>query len=186
MRNQTKKLKFTKFSDARVLLFLLLPLTPPVKHKDFHFSDAVGSPSSETLTTSFLSHLPLMALSSSSDLKTSPPTDASSDFNIRARLIDHGFDPFHPWFIGVFTTNYYIIESIYYIYKIRSALEISDDFGAFWRYLEQAPEMTIELDHRSNRLMFKSEHRLTAKRTESPFGHSRLEAQVFTNLQDYP
>ncbi|KAF3568255.1 hypothetical protein DY000_02014932 [Brassica cretica] len=28
-------------------------------------------------------------------------------------------------------------------------LEISDDFGAFWRYLEQAPEMTIELDHRS-------------------------------------
>ncbi|KAF2564932.1 hypothetical protein F2Q70_00017403 [Brassica cretica] len=30
-----------------------------------------------------------------------------------------------------------------------SVLEISDDFGAFWRYLEQAPEMTIELDHRS-------------------------------------
>ncbi|KAF3542979.1 hypothetical protein DY000_02006957 [Brassica cretica] len=30
-----------------------------------------------------------------------------------------------------------------------SDLEISDDFGAFWRYLEQAPEMTIELDHRS-------------------------------------
>ena len=43
---------------------------------------------------------------------------------------------FHPWFIGVFTTNYYIIESIYYIYKIMSVLEISDDFGAFWRYLE--------------------------------------------------
>ncbi|KAF3513424.1 hypothetical protein F2Q69_00006900 [Brassica cretica] len=38
-------------------------------------------------------------------------------------------------------------ESIYYIYKIRSDLKISDDFGAFWRYLEQAPEMTIELDH---------------------------------------
>ncbi|KAF3574796.1 hypothetical protein F2Q69_00059725 [Brassica cretica] len=32
---------------------------------------------------------------------------------------------------------------------IRSDLEISDDFGAFWRYLEQAPEMTIELDHRA-------------------------------------
>ena len=66
---------------------------------------------------------------------------------------------FHLWFIGVFTTNYYVIESIYYIYKIRSDLEISDDFGAFWRYLEQAPEMTIELDHRSilkrnNRSMF--------------------------------
>ncbi|KAF3543849.1 hypothetical protein DY000_02007058 [Brassica cretica] len=30
---------------------------------------------------------------------------------------------------------------------IRSDLEISD-VGAFWRYLEQAPEMTIELDHR--------------------------------------
>uniref|UniRef100_A0A0D3E9N0 MULE transposase N-terminal all-beta domain-containing protein n=1 Tax=Brassica oleracea var. oleracea TaxID=109376 RepID=A0A0D3E9N0_BRAOL len=30
---------------------------------------------------------------------------------------------------------------------IRSDLEISDEFGAFWRYLEQAPEMTIELDH---------------------------------------
>ena len=38
---------------------------------------------------------------------------------------------FHPWFIGIFTTNYYIIESIYYIYKIMSDLEISDDFGAF-------------------------------------------------------
>ena len=34
---------------------------------------------------------------------------------------------FHPWFIGVFTTNYYVIESIYYIYRIRSALEESDD-----------------------------------------------------------
>ena len=42
---------------------------------------------------------------------------------------------FHPCFIGVFTTNYYIIESIYYIYKIRSDLEISDDlehFGDIW------------------------------------------------------
>ncbi|KAF3488270.1 hypothetical protein F2Q69_00053427 [Brassica cretica] len=44
---------------------------------------------------------------------------------------------------------------------IRNDLEISDDFGAFWRYLEQAPEMTIELDHRSilkrnNRSMFMS------------------------------
>ena len=98
---------------------------------------------------------------------------------------------FQPWFIGVFTTNYYIIESIYYIYKIRSDLEISDDFGAFWRYLEQAPEMTIELDHRSilrnkYRSMFTSEHRSTAKLAESPFGHNRLEAQVFNNLQDYP
>ncbi|WZZ60228.1 hypothetical protein YC2023_060335 [Brassica napus] len=41
----------------------------------------------------------------------------------------------------------------------RSDLEISDDFGTFWRYLEQAPEMTIELDHRlilerNNRSMF--------------------------------
>ncbi|KAF2549997.1 hypothetical protein F2Q68_00035412 [Brassica cretica] len=27
-------------------------------------------------------------------------------------------------------------------------LEISDDFVAFWRYLEQAPEMTIEIDNR--------------------------------------
>ena len=98
---------------------------------------------------------------------------------------------FHPWFIGVFTTNYYIIESIYYICKIKSDLEISDDFGAFWRYLKQAPEMIIELDHRSilrnkYRSMFTSEHQSTAKRAESPFGHSRLEAQVFTNLQDYP
>ena len=56
---------------------------------------------------------------------------------------------FYPWFIGVFTNNYYIIESIYYIYKIKSDLEISDDFGGFWKYLEQAPEMTIELDNRS-------------------------------------
>ena len=84
---------------------------------------------------------------------------------------------FHLWFIGVFTTNYYVIESIYYIYKIRSELEISDDFGAFWRYFEQAPEMTIELDHRSilrkkYRSMFTSEHRSTAKRAEGAFGHS--------------
>ena len=56
---------------------------------------------------------------------------------------------FHPYLIGVFTNNYIIIESIYYIYKIRNVLEISDDFGAFWRYLEQAPEMTIEIDYRS-------------------------------------
>ena len=56
---------------------------------------------------------------------------------------------FHPKFIGVFTNNYLIIESIYYIYKIRSELEISDDFGAFWRYLEQTPEMTIEIDNQS-------------------------------------
>ena len=68
---------------------------------------------------------------------------------------------FRQWFIGVFTIYYYIIESNYYIYKIRSDLEISDDFGAFWRYLEQASEMTIELDHRSilkrnNRSMFTS------------------------------
>ncbi|KAF3594861.1 hypothetical protein DY000_02021616 [Brassica cretica] len=74
--------------------------------------------------------------------------------------------------------------------KIRSVLEISDDFGAFWRYLEQAPEMTIELDHRSilernNRSILTSAYRSTAKRAESPFGHSRLEAQVFTILQDY-
>ncbi|KAF3545099.1 hypothetical protein DY000_02006736 [Brassica cretica] len=77
------------------------------------------------------------------------------------------------------------------IYTSRSELEISGDFGAFWRYLEQAPEITIELDHRSifeeeYRSMFTLEHRSTAKRAESPFGHSRLKAQVFTNLQDYP
>ncbi|KAF2605892.1 hypothetical protein F2Q68_00043878 [Brassica cretica] len=30
-----------------------------------------------------------------------------------------------------------------------NVLEIGDDFGAFWRYLEQAPEMTIEIDNRS-------------------------------------
>ena len=76
---------------------------------------------------------------------------------------------FRPWFIGVFTIYYYIIESIYYIYKIRSVLEISDDFGAFWRYLEQAPEMTIELDHRlilemNNRSILSSVYRSTAKR----------------------
>ena len=98
---------------------------------------------------------------------------------------------FHPQFIGVFTNNYIIIESIYYIYKIRNVLEISDDFGAFWRYLEQAPEMTIELDNRlilesQNRSIRMTWYRSTAKRAESPFGHSRLEAQVFTNLQDYP
>ncbi|KAF3582857.1 hypothetical protein DY000_02030965 [Brassica cretica] len=72
-----------------------------------------------------------------------------------------------------------------------SVLEISDDFGAFWRYLEQASEMTIELDHRSileknNRLILTYVYRSTAKRIESLFGHSQLEAQVFTILQDYP
>ncbi|KAF2574014.1 hypothetical protein F2Q70_00002707 [Brassica cretica] len=63
--------------------------------------------------------------------------------------------------------------------------------GAFWRYLEQAPEMTIELDHLSilemnNRSILTSVYRSTAKRAESPFGHIRLEAQVFTILKDYP
>ncbi|KAG5410995.1 hypothetical protein IGI04_007314 [Brassica rapa subsp. trilocularis] len=42
-----------------------------------------------------------------------------------------------------------------------SDLEESDDFGAFWRYLEKAPGMTIEHDHRltlkrNNRSMFTS------------------------------
>ncbi|KAF3548967.1 hypothetical protein DY000_02007012 [Brassica cretica] len=60
-------------------------------------------------------------------------------------------------------------------YSIRSDLEISDDFEAFWRYLEQAPEMDIELDHRSileeeYRSMFTLEQRSTAKRAESLFG----------------
>ncbi|KAF3502115.1 hypothetical protein F2Q69_00041717 [Brassica cretica] len=46
-----------------------------------------------------------------------------------------------------------------------------------YRYLEQAPEMTIELDHRlilrnKYRSMFTSEHRSTAKRAEGAFGHS--------------
>ncbi|KAF3576856.1 hypothetical protein DY000_02030903 [Brassica cretica] len=82
-----------------------------------------------------------------------------------------------------------LLEGAWLIGEIRSDLKISDDFGAFWRYLEQAPEMTIELDHRSileeeYRSMFTLEHRSTAKRAESPFGHNRLEAQVFTNLQD--
>ena len=61
-------------------------------------------------------------------------------------LIDYGFDPFSSIVYRCFYYYHYIIESIYYIYKIRSVLEISDDFGGFWRYLEQAPEMTIELD----------------------------------------
>ena len=60
---------------------------------------------------------------------------------------------FYPWFISVFTSIYYILESIKYIYRIMSDLEESDDFGAFWkyiwRYLEKASELTIEHDHRS-------------------------------------
>jgi len=51
-------------------------------------------------------------------------------------------------------------------------LEISDNFGAFLRYLEQAPEMTIELDNRSileskNWSIHMSWYRSTAKRAES-------------------
>ena len=38
---------------------------------------------------------------------------------------------FYPCFISVLNTNYYIIEFIYYIYRIRSDLEENDDFGAF-------------------------------------------------------
>ncbi|KAF3580038.1 hypothetical protein DY000_02031482 [Brassica cretica] len=46
------------------------------------------------------------------------------------------------------------------------------------------------VDHRSilernNRSILTYVYRSTAKRTESPFGHSQLEAQVFTILQDY-
>ncbi|KAF2601642.1 hypothetical protein F2Q70_00026047 [Brassica cretica] len=70
---------------------------------------------------------------------------------------------------------------------IRSDLEISDDFGAFWRYLEQAPEMTIELDHRSilrnkYQSMFTSEHRSTAKRAESLYMTSRTRSNKETQL----
>ena len=72
-----------------------------------------------------------------------------------------------------------------------NVLEISDDFGAFWRYLEQSPEMTIEIDYRSilesyNRSIHKTWCRSKAKRAGSPFGHIQLEAQDFTILQDCP
>ena len=54
---------------------------------------------------------------------------------------------FHPWFIGVFTIYYYIIESIYYIYKIRNDLEISilEIFGVSTRDDHRArPSVDIE------------------------------------------
>ena len=38
---------------------------------------------------------------------------------------------FYPWFISVLITNYYLIESILNIYRIRSDLEENDDFGVF-------------------------------------------------------
>ena len=90
---------------------------------------------------------------------------------------------FHPQFIGVFTNNYIIIESIYYIYKIINVLEISDDFGAFWRYLEQAPEMTIEIDNRSilesqNRLIHKLWCRSIAKRAEARLVTADLKPKI--------
>ncbi|KAF3539981.1 hypothetical protein F2Q69_00023245 [Brassica cretica] len=71
--------------------------------------------------------------------------------------------------------------------EIRSDLEISDDFEAFWRYLGQAPEMTIELDHRSilkeeYRSMFTLEHRSIVKRAESLFGTCPAVLEVTTKL----
>ncbi|KAF3516341.1 hypothetical protein DY000_02059766 [Brassica cretica] len=90
-----------------------------------------------------------------------------------------------------------------------NVLEIGDDFGAFWRYLEQAPEMTIEIDNRILEIFGAStrdDHRdrqsvdigelesidtqvmvsIDSEALRSPFGHSRLEAQDFTILQDCP
>ena len=48
-------------------------------------------------------------------------------------LIDHGFYPFLLMVYNVLITNYYILESIYYIYRFRSVLEENDDYGEFWR-----------------------------------------------------
>ncbi|CAN7055689.1 unnamed protein product [Brassica oleracea var. botrytis] len=50
-----------------------------------------------------------------------------------------------------------------------SDLEESDDFGAFWRYLEKASELAIEQDNWStfrdnNRSMHTLGHRSTVKR----------------------
>ena len=94
---------------------------------------------------------------------------------------------FYPQFISVFTNIYIIIEAIYYIYKIRKVLEINDDFGAFWRYFEQAPEMTISVDiGEINSIDTQDMVLIDSKTHRSTFGHSRLEAQDFTILQDCP
>ncbi|KAF3522071.1 hypothetical protein F2Q69_00047842 [Brassica cretica] len=77
------------------------------------------------------------------------------------------------------------------VFRIPIDKPFEDAYYTHRLYLEQAPEMTIELDHRSilernNRSILTSVYRSTAKRAESLFGHSQLEAQVFTILQDYP
>ena len=98
---------------------------------------------------------------------------------------------FHPQFIGVFTNIYIIIESIYYFYKMRNFLEISDDFGAFWRYLEQAPEMTIEIENRSilesqNRSIHKSWCRSIVKRAEARLVTADLKPKISLFYKIFP
>ncbi|KAF2550048.1 hypothetical protein F2Q68_00034857 [Brassica cretica] len=70
---------------------------------------------------------------------------------------------------------------------LKTDLEISDDFGELWRYLEQAPEMSIELDQQSileeeYRSMFTLEHRSTAKRAESMYMPSSTRSNKETQL----
>ena len=64
-----------------------------------------------------------------------------------------------------------------------SDLEESDDFRAFWRYLEKASELTIEQDHWStfrdnNRSMHTLRHRSTAKRAEARLVPADLEPKT--------
>ncbi|KAF2617312.1 hypothetical protein F2Q68_00039294 [Brassica cretica] len=58
---------------------------------------------------------------------------------------------------------------------IKSDLEENDDFGAFWRYLEKASELTIEQDHWST---FRDNNRSTAKRAEARLVPADLEPKT--------
>ena len=56
------------------------------------------------------------------------------------------FTRFYPWYMSVFTTIIYVLESIRYVFRFRSILEKSDVLGAF---LELKEEFTRDQDQRS-------------------------------------
>ncbi|KAF3559904.1 hypothetical protein F2Q69_00014020 [Brassica cretica] len=64
-----------------------------------------------------------------------------------------------------------VLESCDRYSKIMNVLEISDDFGAFWRCLEQALEMTIEIDYRQSPSLARRHH--TSIDTNPPHSHTK-------------
>ncbi|KAL0702412.1 hypothetical protein Bca4012_058534 [Brassica carinata] len=59
------------------------------------------------------------------------------------------FTSFYPWYMSIFITIIYVLESIRYIFRLRSISEKSDVLGAFLELKEESPEIRPEVDIQS-------------------------------------